>query len=203
MKIAVIGATGNIGSKVVSEALQRGHTVIGIARHVDKLEKQKGLTAVQCDLADESKLADSVRGQDAVIVSVRHDLCDVGHVYNACRHSGVRRVLVVGGAASLEVEPGVMLIDTPGFPEEIKIQAAPAVDELKRIRKIEDLDWTFVSPSIMIVPGERTGKFRIAGDELLKDENGDSRISQEDFSVALIDELEKPQFIRKRFTVGY
>jgi putative NADH-flavin reductase len=129
--------------------------------------------------------------------------CDTGHVYNACRQSGVRRVLVVGGAASLEVEPGVMLIDTPGFPDEIKVQAAPAVEELKRIREIKDLDWTFVSPSIMIVPGERTGKFRIAGDELLKDENGDSRISQEDFSVALLDELEKPQFIRKRFTVGY
>ena len=111
--------------------------------------------------------------------------------------------LVVGGAASLEVEPGVMLIDTPGFPDEIKVQATPAVDALNRIREIDDLDWTFVSPSIMIVPGERTGKFRIAGDELIKDDKGNSQISQEDFAVALIDEVENPQFIRKRFTVGY
>ena len=203
MKIAIIGATGNIGTKVVNEALERGHSVTGIARHADKLDKKDGLAAVSCDLADEKQLADGIRGADAVIVSVRHDLCDIDHVYNACRRAGVKRVLVVGGAASLEVSPGVMLIDTPGFPDEIKVQATPAVESLKRIREIKDLDWTFVSPSIMIVPGERTGKFRLAGDELLKDEKGDSRISQEDFAVALIDEVEKPQYIRKRFTVGY
>lgn len=203
MKMAIIGATGNIGSKIVSEALERGHAVTGIARHGDKLKKEKGLTALSCDLSNEKRLADGIRGQDAVIVSVRHDLCDVKHVYNACRQAGVKRVLIVGGAASLEVSPGVMLIDTPGFPDEIKVQATPAVEALKHIRGIKDLDWTFISPSIMIVPGERTGKFRIAGDELLKDEKGDSRISQEDFAVALIDEVEKPKFIRKRFTVGY
>ena len=203
MKIAIIGATGNIGTKVVNEALERGHNVTGIARHVEKLDDRNGLSKVSCDLADEKQLADGIRGVDAVIVSVRHDLCDIDHVYNACRQAGVKRVLVVGGAASLEVSPGVMLIDTPGFPDEIKIQATPAVESLKRIREISDLDWTFVSPSIVIVPGERTGKFRLAGDELLKDAKGDSRISQEDFAVALIDEVEKPQYIRKRFTVGY
>ena len=203
MKIAVIGATGNIGAKVVSEAIQRGHGVTGIARHVDKLENRDGLDRVSCDLEDEKHLAESIKGVDAVIVSVRHDLCNIDHVYNACRQAGVKRVLVVGGAASLEVEPGVMLIDTPGFPDEIKEQAAPAVESLKRIREIDDLDWSFVSPSIMIMPGDRTGKFRLAGDELLKDANGESRISQEDFAVALIDEVEKPQYVRKRFTVGY
>ena len=203
MKIAIIGATGNIGTKVVNEALERGHTVTGIARHAGKLDKKNGLSTVSCDLADEKQLADNIQGVDAVIVSVRHDLCDIDHVYNACRQAGIKRVLVVGGAASLEVSPGVMLIDTPGFPDEIKVQATPAVDSLKRIREINDLDWSFISPSIIIAPGERTGKFRLAGDELLKDENGDSRISQEDFAVALIDEVEKPQYIRKRFTVGY
>jgi len=203
MKIAVIGASGNIGAKVVTEALQRGHQITGIVRNVEKLGDPDGLTAVQCDLADEDKLAQVIQQHDAVIASVRHDLCDIDHVYKTCRQTSIKRVLVVGGAASLEAEPGVMLIDTPGFPDEVKIQAAPAVEALQRIREIDDLDWTFISPSVMIAPGERTGKFRTAGDEVLKDANGDSHISQEDFAVALLDEVEQPRFIRKRFTVGY
>lgn len=203
MKIALIGATGNIGAKVLTEALNRGHAVTGIVRNTDKLANTKGVRAVACDLADEKKLADAIKGHDAVIVSVRHDLNDVGHVYAACRSAGVKRVLIVGGAASLEVAPGTMLIDTPGFPAEIKVQAAPAVEALKEIRKITDLDWSFVSPSIIIAPGERTGKFRTAGDELLKNDKGESKISQEDFAVALVDECEKPKHVRKRFTVGY
>jgi putative NADH-flavin reductase len=203
MKIALIGATGNIGAKIVNEAVERGHEVTGIARDVAGLQGRKGVTAASCDITDEDKLAGILRGHDAVIVSVKHNTCDVEHVYAACRQAGVKRVLVVGGAASLEVEPGVMLIDTPGFPEEIKVEAAPAVEALKRIREVDDLDWSFVSPSIIIAPGERTGQFRLGADELLKDANGDSRISQEDFAVAMLDEVEKPQHIRRRFTVGY
>jgi putative NADH-flavin reductase len=203
MKIALIGATGNIGAKVLNEAVSRGHAVTGIVRNPDKLGEKKGVTAIGCDLADEKKLAGAIKGHDAVIVSVRHDLNDVSHVYAACRSAGVKRVLIVGGAASLEVAPGLMLIDTPGFPDQIKVQATPAVTALKAIRQIQDLEWSFVSPSIMIVPGERTGKFRIGGDELLKDAKGESKISQEDFAVALIDECEKPKHVRKRFTVGY
>ncbi|MBI2994258.1 MAG: NAD(P)-dependent oxidoreductase [Gammaproteobacteria bacterium] len=203
MKIALIGATGNIGAKILNEALERAHKVTGIVRNLDKLKGRNGLTAKQCDLADEKKLADLVKGHSAVIVSVRHDLNDVRHVYAACRSAGVRRVLVVGGAASLEVAPGVMLIDTPGFPDQIKVQATPAVEALNHIRMETDLEWSFVSPSIMIAPGERTGKFRIGADELLKDAKGESRISQEDFAIAIIDEVEKPKHIRKRFTVGY
>jgi hypothetical protein len=203
MKIALIGASGNIGAKILDEALRRGHKVTGIVRNPGKLQARGGMTAQQCDLAEEKKLAGAISGHDAVIVSVRHDLNDVRHVYAACKEAHVKRVLVVGGAASLEVAPGVMLIDTPGFPEQIKVQAAPAVEALKQIRLERDLEWSFVSPSIMIVPGERTGKFRLGGDELLKDAKGDSRISQEDFAIAMIDEVEKPQHVRKRFTVGY
>lgn len=203
MKIALIGATGNIGAKILNEALQRGHQVTGVVRNIEKLKGREGLTARQCDLTDETKLAGVLKGQEAVIVSVRHDLNDVRHVYAACKAAGVKRVLIVGGAASLEVSPGVMLIDTPGFPEEIKVQAVPAAEALKDIRKITDLDWSFVSPSIFIAPGERTGKFRIGGDQLLKDAKGESKISQEDFAVAMIDEVEKSKHIRKRFTVGY
>jgi putative NADH-flavin reductase len=203
MKIALIGASGNIGAKILIEALNRGHQVTGIVRDPARLEPDAAMTPKQCDLAEEDKLAGILKGHDAVIVSVRHDLNDVGHVYAACRKAGVHRVLVIGGAASLEIEPGVMLIDSPGFPDEIKVQAAPAVEALRKIREIQDLEWSFVSPSIVIAPGERTGKFRIGGDELLKDDSGQSRISQEDFAIAMLDEIEDPKHIRKRFTVGY
>lgn len=203
MKIALIGATGNIGAKILNEALGRGHEVTGIARDTSKLQQCDGFNAAPCDIADEEKLAGFIKGHDAVIVSVKHNQCDPGHVYEACRQAGVKRILVVGGAASLEVSPGLRLLDTPDFPEEIKPEAAPAVEELDRIRGIDDLDWSFVCPSIIIAPGERTGKFRIGADQVLKDDNGDSRISQEDFAVAMLDEVENPQHIRKRFTVGY
>lgn len=203
MKIALIGATGNVGIKILNEAVQRGHALTGIARNVEKLGGRADVDARACDLADEAALAGILTGHDAVIVSVKHNQADVMHVFAACRKAGVKRVLVVGGAASLEVAPGAMLIDTPGFPEAIKVEAAPAVEALERIREVQDLDWTFLSPSIMLVPGERTGKFRIGGDELLKDAKGESRISQEDLAVALIDEAETPRHVRKRFTVGY
>ena len=203
MKIALIGATGNIGSKILNEALNRGHEVTAIVRNTDRLEKREGVSPQQCDLAQTDKLTKVINGNDAVIISVRHKENDVLKVFDACREAGVRRVLVVGGAASLEASPGVRLLDTPGFPEEIKVEAQPAADTLDRIRKVTDLDWTFQCPSIIIEPGERTGKFRIGADELLKDEEGNSRISQEDFAVAMIDELENPKHLRKRFTVGY
>ncbi|MGH8219681.1 MAG: NAD(P)-dependent oxidoreductase [Steroidobacteraceae bacterium] len=203
MKIALIGATGNVGSKILAEALSRGHQVTGIARHIEKLEGRDGVTARQVDMADESKLADALRGNDAVVVSVRYQSNDVRHALAAAKAAGTQRILFVGGAASLEASPGVRLLDTPGFPDVIKVEAAPAALALDRIREEKTLEWTFLSPSIMLVPGERTGKFRIGGDQVLKDAQGESRISQEDLAVALLDELEKPRHIRQRFTVGY
>ncbi|MGH8230162.1 MAG: NAD(P)-dependent oxidoreductase, partial [Steroidobacteraceae bacterium] len=146
---------------------------------------------------------DAVRGADALIVSVRYQQNDVLKAFAAAKAADVKRVLLVGGAASLEASPGVRLVDTPGFPAEIKVEALPAAEALDRVRQEKTLEWTFVSPSIMLVPGERTGKFRIGGDQVLKDAKGDSRISQEDLAVAIIDELEHPRHIRKRFTVGY
>jgi putative NADH-flavin reductase len=203
MKIALIGATGNVGSKILNEALSRGHQVTGIARHTDKLAARSGLTAQRADLADEKGLPSVLRGHDVVIVSVRYRDNDVPRIFPSLRAAGVKRVLFVGGAASLEASPGVRLVDTPGFPAEIKVEALPAAQALDRIRQEKELEWTFVSPSIMLVPGERTGKFRLGSEQLLKDAKGDSRISQEDLAVAILDELEKPRHIRQRFTVGY
>jgi putative NADH-flavin reductase len=203
MRIALVGATGNVGTKILAEAVTRGHQVTGIARNIGKLAAGERVTPKQVDMADENHLAEAFKGHDAAVVSVRHNGNDVQHAFRAAKAAGVKRILVVGGAASLEAAPGVRLIDTPGFPEAIKVEALPAAKALERIREERELEWSFVSPSIVLAPGQRTGKFRLGGEQVLKDEKGDSRISQEDLAVAIIDELEKPRHIRQRFTVGY
>ncbi len=204
MKLAVIGATGNVGVKIVNEALDRNHTVTGIVRNIEKLAPRPGLTAKSADLADEAALAAAIGGHDAVIVSVRYDNNDVRPVFAAARAAGVKRILFVGGAASLFNKDGIRLLDQPGFPDFIKVEAAPAAAALDWIRAtVTDLDWTYLSPSMILAPGERTGVFRTGADDLLVDDKGESKISQEDLAVALIDEAETPKQIRKRFTVGY
>lgn len=203
MKIALIGATGNVGTKILAEAANRGHQITAISRHPDKIATGKGITPTGVDCEDVGALAEVLKGQDAVMVSVDWAKTKVDNVFEACRKAGVKRILTVGGASSLEVAPGVKLIDSEGFPDFLKPIVQPAIDGLARMEKITDLDWTYVSPSQNIEPGERTGKFRLAKDTLIKDDKGESRISQEDFAVALVDEIEKPAHIRQRFTVGY
>jgi putative NADH-flavin reductase len=158
---------------------------------------------VTCDRADEAALGRAIAGSDVVVASVDWAKVDMEHVYAACRSAGVKRLLMVGGASSLERTPGQRMFDAPDFPENLKPIVGPAVAGLDRARQITDLDWTYVSPSLTIEAGERTGKFRLAGDQLIVDAEGNSRISREDFAVAVVDELEKPQYIRRRFTVGY
>ena len=121
----------------------------------------------------------------------------------AVKKAGVKRLLVVGGAGSLEVSPGVQLVDTPDFPEAYKPEALAGRDFLNVLRGERELDWTFLSPSALFVPGERTGKFRLGTDRLLVDAKGESKISMEDYAIALVDELETPRHSRQRFTVGY
>jgi putative NADH-flavin reductase len=204
MKIALIGATGRIGACIRDEALSRGHAVEGIARNVAGLPQKAGLHAVRCDVGDEVALAGAIKGADAVVVSVDWAKTDVKPVYAACRQAGIRRILVVGGASSLSRTPGgPRMFDQPDFPENVKPIVGAAVAGLDHIRTITDLDWTYVSPSLTIDAGERTGKFRLDTDTLLVDAEGKSFISREDLAVAVLDELERPQFIRKRFTVGY
>lgn len=202
MKIAVIGATGSVGSRLVSEALGRGHEVTGIARQTDQLAPRPGLSLRDGDINDAS-LSSLLTGHDAVISATRFENTDPRKVIEAVKTAGVPRLLVVGGAGSLEVAPGKALVDTPDFPEAYKREALPGRDFLNTLRAEHDLNWTFVSPSAIFVPGERTGKFRIGGDQLLIGADGESRISQEDFAIAMIDELETPRHERRRFTVGY
>ncbi|MBS7707374.1 NAD(P)-dependent oxidoreductase [Chelatococcus asaccharovorans] len=202
MKVALIGASGNAGSRILAELTRRGHHVTAIARHPEKIPAGPNVTARQGDVFDGKGLADLLKGHDAIISSVHFTASDPDILIAAVRASGVRRYLVVGGAGSLDVAPGVALVTTPDFPQIYKEEATKGFDFLKKLRGIVDLDWTFLSPSALFIPGERTGQFRLGKDDLLTNDKGSS-ISFEDYAIALVDELEKPAHIRQRFTVGY
>jgi hypothetical protein len=203
MKVALIGATGNVGSRILAELLSRGHAVTAIARHPEKVPAKPGVTAKHGDVFDKPALTALLAGHEAVISAVRFSGSDPRVLVDAVKASGVKRYLVVGGAGSLEVAPGQKLIDTPNFPEAYKPEASKGGAFLQMLRGENDLDWTFLSPSALIGAGTRTGKFRLGGDRLLKDDEGKSSISYEDYAVAMVDELEKPKHSRRRFTVGY
>jgi putative NADH-flavin reductase len=202
VKIALIGATGNAGSRILAELSRRSHAITAIARHPEKVPGLPGVMPVKADADDVAGLAAALKGHDVVISSVHFIASDPRKLLEAVHASGVGRYLVVGGAGSLEVAPGVKLIDTPGFPAIYKAEAAAGSAFLDLLRQETKLDWTFLSPSAMFVPGERTGKFRLGGDQLLANEKGSS-ISFEDYAVAMADEIEKPAHSRERFTVGY
>jgi hypothetical protein len=203
MKIAIVGASGNVGQRLVAEALDRGHEVTAIARNVSSIEQKPGVKIVQADICDENEGAAAIAGNDAAILSVRFQGTDFEQVLRSLKKSGMPRVLVVGGAASLEVAPGKVLLDQPDFPDFIKPEAEPARQALNRLKQEQELDWTFLSPSMMFVPGERTGNFRLGKDSLLTADTGQSSISYEDYSIAAMDELESPKHHHERFTVGY
>lgn len=203
MRIAIIGATGNAGTRILDEAVSRGHDVVAIARDVSKVAARDHVTPVQADLTDPASIGRALAGADAAVLSVRFQDLAFEPALDAIVAAGVPRLLVVGGAASLEAEPGVQLIDTPGFPDFIKVEAEPARQALARLRQEERIDWTFLSPSVFFGPGERTGKFRLGTDAVLTAEDGKSHISYEDYAIALLDEIEQPRHRRQRFTVGY
>ncbi len=203
MKIAVIGATGNAGSRIVTELLSRGHQVLGIARHPEKMQPSPGLTLTQGDVKDETGLAKLLTGQEAAIHSVRFLDTNAQSAIGAAKKSGIKRFLVVGGAGSLEVAPGSALVDTPNFPPAYKPEASGGRDFLNTLKSQRELDWTYLSPSVFFGPGERTGKFRLGKDQVLTGADGQSKISMEDYAIALADEIENPKHSRQRFTVGY
>ena len=202
MKVALIGATGEAGSRLLAELTRRGHAVTAISRHPEKTPKGPLVTAKSGDVRDPKALASLLAGHDAVISSVRFVDADPTTLIGAVRAAGVKRYLVVGGAGSLEVAPGVTLISTPQFPAAYKEEAGRGGDFLEALKGVSDLDWTFQSPSALFVAGERTGKFRLGKDQLLANDKGSS-ISYEDFAIAMVDEIEKPAHVRQRFTVGY
>ncbi len=211
MKIALYGATGMIGQRILAEAVSRGHEVTAIVRNPEKIAANPKVAARKGDITDAADVAEAVKGHDAV-VSAYGPPFDQPELYTtvaralieALPKAGVKRLLVVGGAGSLEVAPGVQLVDTPEFPAAWKAPALGHRDSLNVIRdEANDLDWSYLSPAAIIEPGERTGKFRLGKDQLVTDDKGESHISAEDFAIAVLDELESPNHIRSRFTLAY
>jgi len=203
MKIALVGSTGNIGSRVLAEALGRKHLVIGITRDPEKLAARDGLTVTQANTHDVKGLAAALRGNDAVIVAVKWNENDIAEVIEAVQASGVKRALFVVGAGSLLRDDGRTHYDHMSEKGTPPPSSKPAMLALDALKKINDLDWSAISPSADIQPGERTGVFRLGLDHLIQDAEGRSRISREDFAIAILDEIERPQHIRRRFTAGY
>lgn len=199
--IALIGASGRGGSRILKELSDRGHHVTAIARNADRIAALPGVKAAQGDVFDEAGLAGLLRGHDAVISAVHFAASDPNILIDAVRASRAPRYIVMGGAGSL-LAGGKLLIETPHFPEAYKAEASRGAEFLELLKRTDDLDWTYVSPSAEIFEGERTGTFRLGKDELLVGPEG-SRISFEDFAVALVDEIEAHRHSRQRFTVGY
>ncbi len=213
MKIVVIGATGFVGSAILREALDRGHEVTAIARDPEKLQPHAKLRPKKADVYNADEVALVVAGHHAVISAFNPGWTNPD-IYNlqvkgaraiidGVRKAEMKRLLFVGGAGSLEVKPGVQSVDLPEFPAEYKPGALATREALNLLRKEPTLEWTFLSPSADLFSGERTEKFRLGTDQLLRDANGESRISVQDYAVAMIDEVEMPHHIRRRFTVGY
>jgi uncharacterized protein len=214
MKIAIIGATGFVGPKVVAEALNRGYEVTAFARQPEKLDiKDSKLTKQAVDIYDTDILANLLVGHDAVISTFNAGWSNPNlyddflngsrSIQSAVKKAGIKRFLVVGGAGSLFIKPGVQLVDTPNFPAEYKAGATSARDYLTELRTEQDLDWTFLSPAIILHPGTRTGVFRLGTEQPVFNVEGKSEISAEDLAVALVNEVEKNEFVKARFTLGY
>lgn len=203
MNILILGATGMVGSRITTEAQQRGHTVTAASRG----------GPVKVDANDTAALSAALQGQDALVVALGPSRTDpsapalidtYGHIIQAATQNGTR-VLFVGGAGSLEVAPGHLLIDTPEFPEAYKHEARQAADALNDLRAHHasgPLNWVYFSPAAVIAPGERTTHYRLGKNDLVANDQGSS-ISAEDFAHAVLNELENPQHHNERFTIGY
>src|SRR6185436_13691801 len=216
MKIVLFGATGNVGRRVAAEALSRGHEVVGVVRDPAAVTaSDPRVRRVKGDATNADSVAEVVKGADAVVSAISprpnaRGLAAPSLVANAraviagLRRAGVKRVLFVGGAGSLEVAPGQQLVDQPGFPEAYKAEALERREALAVWRReAGGLDWTFLSPAAEIAPGDRTGRYRTTGDQFLVDAAGKSFITFEDYAVAVLDELEHPRHVGRRSGVAY
>ncbi len=208
MKVVLYGASGMIGSRILAELLSRGHQVTAVVRNPAKITTP-GVRVLKGDVMDAASVTQTAKGADAAISAYAPPKGEEPTLSAATcalleglQAAGVSRLIVVGGAGSLEVAPGVALVDAPGFPEAYR-DIAMAHRDVLPILKESSLDWSYLSPAGFIQPGERTGKFRLGGTSLVVDEKGESRISAEDYAVALVDELEKPQHTGQQFTLAY
>jgi uncharacterized protein len=203
MRVSLIGATGNAGSRILAELARRAHHVTAIVRHPERVPRIDGVIARECDANRADDLASLLTDHDVVVSSLHFLHGQADKLIDAVRRSRAPRYVVVGGAGSLDNGSGVRLIDAGGVPEPYKAESRAGCNFLDALRQTSDLDWTFLSPSAQFVAGERTGVFRIGADAALCDASGRSWISYEDYAVALVDEIEQSRHSRRRFTVGY
>jgi hypothetical protein len=218
LKIVIYGGSGAIGSRIANEAAARGHTVVVVDRSPKTDAAPKGATVLTGDALDPKDILKNVAGADVLVSAVvvrpaptpDFALRVVKSYVEALRAQGKQaggrrtRLFVVGGASSLFNAQGQRIIDTrPDMPPAMAGEVRSAVDSLDFLRTVDDVSWTFFSPAGNIRPGTRTGKFRLGTEQIVVDAKGQSAISMEDYAVATLDELEKPQYIDKRFTVGY
>lgn len=210
MRVALYGATGRAGSRILDELLARGHEVKAVVREPSRLETARpGLTAEIGDVSTAAGIADAIQGMSAVISAYSpppenmDELVAVTRRFiEALKTSPGPRFLMVGGASSLMLPDGTQLIDAPFFPEEWKPIGESHRKSLALLLA-SDVDWTYLSPAAYFEPGVRAGRFRLGKDDLVTDENGLSRVSMEDYAIALVDELEQGRHVRQRFSVGY
>ncbi len=212
MKIALIGASGYVGKALLKEAVSRGHTVSALVRNPDKVEKAAGVSAKAVDVNDSKALSEAIGGADVVVSAFNGGWGDPDiykkhragsdSIRDSAKAAG-KRLIVIGGAGSLYAPDGSQFVDGEHFPGEYKDGARAARDALGDLRKETALDWTFLSPPFLLKPGERTGKYRVGGENPIFNDKGESTISVEDLSVAVLDEVEKPKHSRQRFTIGY
>ena len=211
-KIAIIGASGYVGTALLNEAVKRGHQVSALVRHPEKIAANANVTAVKADVLDTNGLTALLKDHDLVI-SAYNPGCQEADIRNihvkgsksineAVKKAGIKRLIAVGGAGSLEIN-GQQLVDSPEFPAEYKEGALGARQALNDLKAENDLDWTFISPAILLVPGEATGTFRLGKDSPVFDDKGESKITVGDLAVAILDEAEQGKHIRKRFTAAY
>ncbi len=209
MKVTLYGATGQSGSRILDELLRRGHSVTAVVREPQKLVARDRLTVNPGDVNDAAGIAAASKGADALVSAYGPGpknpeklLPATEHLIEGAKRSGVPRFLFVGGAGSLEVAPGLMLVDSGQVPDEWKGIAIAHRDALQ-LARASGINWTCFSPAGYFEPGDRTGKFRLGTDRLIADDRGNSRISMEDYAIALVDELENPRHERRRFTIAY
>src|SRR3954452_22149995 len=213
MKLIIFGASGTLGTRLVTEALDRGHDVTAVARDASRLDDRAGrVRTASADATDPDSVAAVAGGHDVAVSAVTNHqapemLVDAARgLLDGLARAGVLRLISVGGAGSLEVAPGKRLVDTPDFHEGWKPEALAAAAAREVFREADadtPVEWSFISPGALLAPGERTGRYRLSGDQLLVAEDGRSHISMEDFAIAILDEVERRAHPRRRFTAAY
>lgn len=210
MKVALYGATGAAGSRILKELVSRRHHVTAIVCDVAKLARPGvNVLVKQGDLSDPKSIAAAIGDVEAVISAYGPPKNDVEAIegvtvrqVEALKGKTGVRLIVVGGAGGLNIAPGLALVDSEHMPELYK-PIARAHDKAFNVLEASAIDWTYFAPATFFGPGQRTGKFRLGKDELIANAQQESRISMEDYAVALVDELEKPRHRRQRFSIGY